>query len=144
MAVNSRYRPPGIELSRPDPASGSPDAVAVWRKEVTERVWRNGTFPPGAIGQRGDAGVTFVVDRSGKLISSALVESTGSALLDAAALKMVERSEPFPKPPSDAKDDLQRVTVFMTLDGMRRNGGLGPWENEAKVKAKLNSVCRGC
>ncbi|MDI3567024.1 energy transducer TonB [Bradyrhizobium sp. Arg816] len=135
---------PGLELSKPDPASGPPDAMAVWRKEVTERVWRNGTFPPGAIGQRGDAGVTFVVNRSGKLISSALVESTGSPLLDAAALKMVERSEPFPNPPSDAKEDLQRVTVFMTLDGTPRNGGLGPWEDETKVKAKLNSICRGC
>ncbi|MDA9490925.1 hypothetical protein XI08_17905 [Bradyrhizobium sp. CCBAU 11361] len=130
----------GLVLSRTGPALTESDAMAAWRKTVTEHVWRNRAFPPDAIGLKGDAGVTFVVDRSGKLISHALVESTGSPPLDAAALKMVERSEPFPKPPPEAKDDLQRVTVLMTLDGTYR-----PWiEDEAKVKAKINNVCRGC
>ena len=45
--------------------------MAAWRKTVTQHVWRHRAFPPEAIGQRGDAGVTFVVDRSGKLISNA-------------------------------------------------------------------------
>ena len=81
--------PLGVVLSRPDPASTDPasteaDPMAAWRKTVTEHVWRHRAFPPEAIGQRGDAGVTFVVDRSGKLISNALVESTGFAPLDAA------------------------------------------------------------
>jgi len=130
----------GLVLSRTGPALMESEAMAAWRKSVTEHVWRNSAFPPDAMGLKGDAGVTFVVDRSGKLISSALVESTGSAPLDAAALKMVERSEPFPKPPPEAKEDLQRVTVLMTLDGTHR-----PWiEDEAKVKAKINNVCRGC
>ena len=47
--------------------------MTAWRKAVTEHVWRHGAFPPEARGQRADAGVTFVVDRSGQLISSALV-----------------------------------------------------------------------
>ncbi|OAF12222.1 hypothetical protein AYJ54_06960 [Bradyrhizobium centrolobii] len=132
--------PSGLVLSRS--ALAEFDAVAAWRKTVTEHVWRHRAFPPEAMGQRGDAGVTFVIDRSGKLISRALVESTGSPPLDAAALKMVERSEPFPKPPPGAKDDLQRMTVLMTLDGTQPKGG--PWVDEAKVKAKLNGVCRGC
>lgn len=147
VVFNSRqFRVPssGLVLSRPGPTVTESDAVAVWRKVVTEHVWRNRAFPPDAIGLKGDAGVTFVVDRAGKLISHALVESTGSPPLDAAALKMVERSEPFPKPPPEAKDDLQRITVLMTLDGVQRLGGPEPWADEAKVKAKLNSVCRGC
>lgn len=134
----------GIVLSMPDPMVTEADPVAAWRKTVTEHVWRHRAFPPAAIGLRGDAGVTFVVDRSGKLISNALVESTGSPVLDAAALSMVERSEPFPKPPSEATDDLQRVTVLMTLDGTQRLGGPEPLAEETKLKAKLNSVCRGC
>jgi len=122
-------------------------------------------FPPEAIGQNGDAGVTFVVDRSGKLISNALVESTGFAPLDAATLSMVERSVPFPKPPAEAKDDLQRVTVFMSFDGTRLNPGPSPErekllksciEDQARLNAKspgpddtklnsmLRSICRGC
>ncbi|MCP3369123.1 energy transducer TonB family protein [Bradyrhizobium cajani] len=139
--------PSGLVTVAPVPASTVPDAMATWRKAVTEHVWRNRGFPPGAIGQRGDAGVTFVVDRSGKLISRALVESTGSRLLDTAALAMVERAAPFPKPPPEANDDLQRVTVLMTLDGTMPKGqsNASSWvEDEAKLKTKLNSVCRGC
>ncbi|MCP3447768.1 TonB family protein [Bradyrhizobium sp. CCGUVB14] len=134
--------PFGLVLSRPDPTLGESDPMAVWHKAVTEHVWRNRSFPPEAMGQKADAGVTFVIDRAGKLISNALVESTGSPPLDAAALKMVERSEPFPRPPPEAKDDLQRMTILMTLDGTHPVDGA--WADEAKLKAKLNSVCRGC
>ncbi|UPJ41690.1 energy transducer TonB [Bradyrhizobium sp. 40] len=134
--------PSGLVLSRTGPALTEGDAMATWRKTVTEHVWRNRAFPPEAMGHRGDAGVAFVVDRSGKLISHALVESTGSPPLDAAALRMVERSEPFPKPPPEAKDDLQKVTILMTLDGTQPMGGA--WTDEPKLKAKLNSICRGC
>ncbi|MET3995895.1 energy transducer TonB family protein [Bradyrhizobium sp. 482_C4_N1_1] len=162
--------PLGVVLSRPDPASTDPasteaDPMAAWRKTVTQHVWRHRAFPPEAIGQRGDTGVTFVVDRSGKLISNVLVESTGFAPLDAATLAMVERSVPFPKPPAEAKDDLQRVTVLMSFDGTRLNPGPSPerekllksWiEDQARLNAKspgpddtklnsmLRSICRGC
>ncbi|MGL3104972.1 energy transducer TonB family protein [Bradyrhizobium sp. BR 1432] len=157
--------PFGVVLSRPGPAAMESDPMAAWRKTVTEHVWRHRAFPPGAMGQKGDAGVTFVVDRSGKLISNALVESTGFAPLDAAALAMVERSIPFPKPPTEAKDDLQRVTVLMTFDGTQpslapspeREKLLQSWiEDQAKLNAKspgpddsklnsmLRSICRGC
>jgi len=96
------------------------------------------------MGQKADTGVTFVIDRSGKLISNALVESAGLPPLDRETLAMVERSVPFPKPPVEAKDDLQRVTILMTFDGTPPKDGPGPWADEAKVKAKVNSVCRGC
>ena len=156
--------PLAILLSNPDPARAEPELVAAWRKAVNEHVWRHRVFPPEAVGERADAGVTFVVDRSGKLVSSALVESTGPAPLDAAALAMVERSVPFPKPPTEAKEDLQRVTVLMAFDGTRLSLGspeqeksLQSWiEDQAKLNAKspgpsdaklnstLRSICRGC
>jgi protein TonB len=134
--------PYGLAASVPTPAFAASDAMDAWRKTVTEHVWQHRVFPPEAIGQRADAGVTFVVDRSGKLISNTLVESTGFASLDAATLAMVERSVPFPKPPAEAKDDLQRMTILIAYDGTPPMGGA--WADEAKVKAKVNSVCRGC
>ncbi|MGY3547893.1 protein TonB [Bradyrhizobium sp. USDA 4472] len=157
--------PFAILLRKPDSPLTEPEPMTAWRKAVTEHVWRHGAFPPEAAGQRADAGVTFVVDRSGKLISSALVESTGSAPLDAAALAMVERSVPFPKPPAEAKDDLQRVTVLMAFDGTRLNSGPSPEQekflqswiegqgksnakspgpNDTKLNSMLRSICRGC
>ncbi|WP_280711352.1 energy transducer TonB [Bradyrhizobium sp. BR13661] len=155
----------GLVLSTPASGFAESEAMAAWRKAVTEHVWRNRAFPPQAIGRRGDAGVTFVVDRSGKLISSALVESTGFAPLDTETLAMVERSVPFPKPPADAKDDLQRVTVLIAFDGTQPNLAPSPeqektlqsWiKDQAKLNAKspgpsdvklnsmLRSICRGC
>lgn len=136
--------PYGLAAGVPTPAFAASDAMDAWRKAVTEHVWRHREFPPQAIGLRGDTGVTFVIDRSGKLISNALVESAGSPPLDAETLAMVERSVPFPKPPAEAKDDLQRVTILMAFDGTPPNDGHGPWADEAKVKAKVNGVCRGC
>ncbi|WFU73516.1 MULTISPECIES: energy transducer TonB [unclassified Bradyrhizobium] len=134
--------PYGLAASVPTPAFAASDAMDAWRKAVTEHVGHHRRFPPEAIGQRGDTGVTFVVDRSGKLISNTLVESAGIPPLDAETLAMVERSVPFPKPPAETKDDLQRVTILITFDGTQPMGG--PWADEAKVKAKVNSVCRGC
>lgn len=156
----------GLVLSTPASGFAESEAMAAWRKAVTERVRRNIVFPAKAIGQRGDAGVIFVVDRSGKLISNALVESTGIAPLDAETLAMVERSVPFPKPPAEAKDDLQRVTILITFDGTPRPpAGPSPesekflqsWiDDQAKLNAKspgpsdtklnsmLRSICRGC
>jgi len=156
----------GLVLSTPASGFAESGPIATWRKAVTEHVRRNIKFPPTAIGQRGDAGVIFVVDRAGKLISNAFLETSGIAPLDAEALAMVERSVPFPKPPADAKDDLQRVIILITFDGTQR-----PWtgpspesekflkswiEDQAKLSAKsptpsdaklnsmLRSICRGC
>ena len=155
----------GVVLSTPASGFAESEAMAAWRKAVTEHVWRNRAFPSQAIGRRADAGVIFVVDRSGKLISNALVESTGFPPLDAETLAMVERSAPFPKPPAEAKDDLQRVTILIAFDGTlpspapspEREKLLQSWiEDQAKLNAKspgpddaklnsmLRSICRGC
>ena len=156
----------GLVLSTPASGFAESEAMAAWRKAVAEHVRRNIVFPAKAIGQRGDAGVIFVVDHSGKLISNALVESTGIAPLGAETLAMVERSVPFPKPPAEAKDDLQRVTILITFDGTPRPpAGPSPesekflqsWiDDQAKLNAKspgpsdtklnsmLRSICRGC
>lgn len=160
-----RVQPSGLVLSRPSPSLTEDGAMVVWRKAVIEHVWRHRAFPPAAVGQKGDAGATFVVDRSGKLISNALVESTGVAPLDAETLAMVERSAPFPKPPAEAKDGLQRVTVLIAFDGTQPNLAPSPerekwlqsWiEDQAKLNTKspgpddtklnsmLRSICRGC
>jgi len=155
----------GLVLSTPASGFAESGAMAAWRKAVTEHVWRNRVFPPQAIGHRADSGVIFVVDRSGKLISNALLESTGFAPLDAATLAMVDRSAPFPKPPAEAKDDLQRITILIAFDGTQPNLAPSPerekllqsWiEGQAKLNAKspgpddrklnsmLRSICRGC
>ncbi|WP_249137062.1 energy transducer TonB family protein [Bradyrhizobium canariense] len=74
-------------------------------------------FPPAAMGQTGEARVAFVMDRSGKLISRTLAESAGSQSLDAAALAIVERAQPFPEAPSELTESSFSFTVPIVFRG---------------------------
>jgi periplasmic protein TonB len=68
------------------------------------------------------------------------VESAGSRALDEESLAIIERAQPFPMAPPNLKEDQLRFAiafVFATRPGS--------WEQEqARLKAKVNSICRGC
>ncbi len=59
-------------------------------------------FPPNAGAARGKALVRFVVAADGSVSGLSLAGSTGSAVLDAAALDTVRRAAPFPPIPAAA------------------------------------------
>jgi protein TonB len=119
-----------------------------WKKKIVIQLVSKREFPPGAKGQGGTAKVEFVIDRQGKLISRELVESTGSELLDAAVLRMVERAEPFPEPPAEVTDLTFTFTVpVIFAKQLPWAGGQWPaeWiEEQGKVNAKIHGICRGC
>lgn len=127
-----------------------PDTPEAWRKKIKIQLVRNKSFPPGANGQGGTAKVKFVIDRQGKLISRELAESSGSELLDAAALGMVERAAPFPEAPAEVGDDRLTFTVpviFTKQKQMPWAGGQWPADfvaEQGKVDAKILGICRGC
>lgn len=115
----------------------------------------NRRYPPEARKQAGSAVVGFVLNRSGELVSSWLKESTGSPILDAEALAMIDRARPFPAAPPEA-DDLTFVlpVIFSTqrppttIDPareaeIRKQDGAIREENSA-INARLRSLCRGC
>jgi protein TonB len=126
------------------------NSVEAWKKKIGIQLASKREFPPGATGQRGTAKVKFVIDRQGKLISRELVESAGSEVLDTAALRMVERAEPFPEPPAEVSDDSLTFTVpviFANPKQLPWAGGQWPadWvEEQSKVDAKIHGICRGC
>jgi protein TonB len=120
--------------------------VEAWKKKIVIQLMSNRAFPPG--GQSGTAKVKFVIDRQGKLISRELVESSGSELLDAAAIRMVERAEPFPVPPAEVSDLTFTVPViFANNKQLPWAGGQWPadWvEEQNKVDTRIRGICRGC
>ena len=124
--------------------------VEAWRKKIATQLVGKGVFPPEASGQSGTAKVMFAIDRQGKLIAKALMESSGSELLDTAALTMIGRAEPFPKPPPEVKDDGLIFIAPITFAGGQElpwAGGQGPadWvEEQTKLDAKIHGMCRGC
>jgi periplasmic protein TonB len=154
----------GLLLAAPNLSYAQEDSIQIWRKTLAEHVASRRFYPLGANGEPGSARVLFVMDRSGNLISSALVESTGSQVLDAAALAIVERAAPFPKPPPEAAENMLRAIVPVVFQGRRlrpppdpklldawlerqaKESEKTPWsdKDDASVNAKLRSICRGC
>jgi protein TonB len=78
-------------------------AVPTWKSQLAAALERNKRYPPAAQARReqGVAKVFFSLDRQGRLIASRLVESSGAAALDAEALAILKRAQPFPLPPAE-------------------------------------------
>ncbi|MEM8793937.1 MAG: energy transducer TonB [Pseudomonadota bacterium] len=55
------------------------------------------------VGGKGTARIRFVISQSGRISSISVARSSGSSEVDKAALDLVRRAAPFPKPPSGAR-----------------------------------------
>jgi protein TonB len=133
------------------PCQAETDAVGEWKKQLVIRLTASKRFPLEAIGQSGTAIVAFVLDRSGKLISNEIKQSSGIKALDTEAVAMVERAQPFPTPPPEIDDDNLKLTLPLVFNGRPKI----PTESSqipkldisgdnATVDARLRGVCRGC
>jgi protein TonB len=128
------------------------NALEDWKQKIVIQLASKKEYPTGATGGGAakTAKIKFTFDRQGKLISRELVESTGNELLDAAALRMIERAAPFPEPPAEVKDDAFTFAVpvvFVERKQLPWAGGQWPkeWvEEQNKVGAKIRGICRGC
>ena len=133
-----------------EPPDSQESAVTAWKRQVSNRLVSKRTYPRGGPAEGGTAKVLFVLDRTGNLISRALVESTGSGELDTAALAMIDAAAPFPEPPAGLKDDSLSLTtsIFFKPKAVPLwTGGPPAAESAAdqnKVDAKMHSICRGC
>jgi periplasmic protein TonB len=124
------------------PCRAETDAVDEWKKQLIIHIRGSMRFPPEAIGQSGTAMVAFVLDRSGKLISNEIKQSSGVKALDTEALAIIGRAQPFPAPPPQVDDNGLKVAVPLIFRG---NDTRKEFEKEeARINAKLRSICRGC
>jgi protein TonB len=91
--------------------------VATWRNQIVTILERNKRYPSEAR-SRGEQGVTrlaFSIDGQGRLLSSRIVASSGSAALDAETLALVQRAQPFPPPPPDLAGSEMTVPVSFNI-----------------------------
>ncbi|WP_395943252.1 energy transducer TonB [Brevundimonas sp.] len=72
-------------------------------------------------GVTGVVTVAFTLDRRGRITKEQVLTGSGHAGLDAAALRQLRASEPFPRPPSDATWRTREFRV--RLDYRPREGG---------------------
>jgi periplasmic protein TonB len=86
-------------------------ALMSWQRLMAVQLERHKHYPPQAHGEQGVATLAFTVDRSGRLLSSRIIRSAGSAILDADALALIKRAQPFPSPPPEIADASLTVRV---------------------------------
>jgi periplasmic protein TonB len=72
-----------------------------WEKALTSHLNRHKRYPDGARARKvqGSATVVFTIDRDGNVLETRIAKSSGSSLLDEAALAVVRRASPVPSPP---------------------------------------------
>jgi protein TonB len=101
--------PPSSEIIREStrsvtPVQGtgeSPDRVrATWQKELIAHFNRHKRYPADRASQTAEILVNFVIDETGRVMSARIVKGSGDASFDEAALAMIRRSDPVPRPPS--------------------------------------------
>ena len=87
----------------PGASTRNPDAAPNWKSQLVARLERYKQYPSQAQsrGEQGVAQLAFSVDRSGGVHNPRIVRSSGSSLLDAATLALVERAAPLPPPPPE-------------------------------------------
>lgn len=71
---------------------------ASWQGALMAHLNRYRRFPHGSA-DKGVVTVSFSIDRSGRVLSSRLVRSSGDAVLDADAVSLPRRASPVPPPP---------------------------------------------
>ena len=79
--------------------------VASWERLLVAQLERHKRYPPQAHGKAGEARLAFSIDRSGHVLTSRIVHSSGSEALDEEALALVKRAAPLPPPPAGISDD---------------------------------------
>lgn len=93
-------------------ASGGSKHAASYAARVRAHIESFKVYPPQARRrhQTGMVGLTFTIDRQGRVLSAQVTTSSGNPLLDQAALDMLSAAQPLPKPPSDLPGESLRMT----------------------------------
>jgi protein TonB len=94
----------------PNPGSAvAPRVLPSYRDLVSAHLQRFKRAPKG--GGRGTAVVSFTIDRNGQVISRNLARSSGSSVLDDAAVTMIQRANPLPRFPAAMPQESLSFTV---------------------------------
>jgi periplasmic protein TonB len=91
-------------VTAPSPPASVSSATASWQQSLVARLAKAQRYPDQARGLQGVVSLVFTIDRHGGVVSSRIVKSSGSTILDAEALDLIKRAAPLPPPPADVAD----------------------------------------
>jgi periplasmic protein TonB len=94
-------------------SGASAAAIASYNQLVLAHLRRFKRYPPEAkaAGKQGVGRVNFTLSRTGQVMASKLIGSTGHAALDAESLATLRRAQPFPPFPPDMKQGSMSFTM---------------------------------
>ena len=79
--------------------------MAEWGHQISAYFELHKRYPKVVKNKSAMVQVNLVLDRLGRLVTVAVAESSGDPLFDQAALSMIHRSDPVPRPPAGLTDD---------------------------------------
>ena len=105
--------PPVPETTSPPRPKPSAAQIASWYRRIAQQVERHKGYPPSARARHetGTAELAFTLDRSGKVMTSRIVRTSGSAALDQETIDTVRRAQPYPSPPPNMPGETFEFTV---------------------------------
>ncbi|MEA2897826.1 MAG: periplasmic protein TonB [Bradyrhizobium sp.] len=84
---------------------------ATWTKELIAHLDKHKRYPAERQQKTAEIVVSFVLDRTGRVLSTSIVKGSGDTAFDQAALAMIRRSDPVPQPPPLVADEGLNFTL---------------------------------
>jgi len=85
------------------PELGNGDALrrvqTTWQKELAAHLDRYQRYPENRSGRSPEIVISFVLDRTGRVMAASIAKSSGDSAFDKAALTTIRRADPVPAPP---------------------------------------------
>ncbi len=97
------------------PAQGTGESArrmrATWQKELIAHLDKHKRYPAERQQKTAEIIVSFVLDRTGHVLSTSIAKGSGDTAFDEAALAMIKRSDPVPQPPPLVADEGLNFTL---------------------------------
>jgi periplasmic protein TonB len=79
--------------------------AAKWAQQISAYFELHKRYPKVQKGRSAKVKISLVLNRLGKVLSVGVLETSGDPLYDEAAISMIRRSDPVPRPPAELTDD---------------------------------------
>jgi protein TonB len=91
--------------------------AAKWERQISAYFELHKRYPKVQQNKQTKVRVNLVLNRLGHVVSLAVAQSSGDALYDEAALDMIRRSDPVPRPPAALTDDTFSYSLDVNFKG---------------------------
>ena len=94
--------------------------TAKWAQQISAYFELHKRYPKTDKIKAAKVKVSLVLNRLGHVVSLAIAETSGDSLFDEAALDMIRRSDPVPRPPATLTDDTFAYNLDVNFNGNKK------------------------